>query len=131
MLLAQRYPIERVAAGIVTLWGVCLILTPACTTWRALYVERFFLGLLESGVSPLFMLVVGSWYRKNEQAFRMGIWYSMTGYAAIFSPLVNYGLGQIDGALSQWKYMYLFAGGEFPRSLDPSIHPSIHLSIQT
>lgn len=40
----------------------------------------------------------------------MGIWYSCTGYVSIFSPLVNYGLGQIKGPLTSWKYMYLFAG---------------------
>lgn len=30
---------------------------------------------------------------------------------SIFSPLVNYGLGHIKGPLSQWYYMYFFAGG--------------------
>lgn len=72
MVLAQRFPIERVASAIVTLWGVCLILTSACFSYRALYAQRFFLGMLESGVSPMFMIVVGSWYKKDEQAFRMG-----------------------------------------------------------
>jgi hypothetical protein len=42
----------------------------------------------------------------------MGIWYSLTGYVAIFSPLINYGLGHIKGPLSNWTYMYFFAGGK-------------------
>ncbi|CAI7667254.1 unnamed protein product [Penicillium pancosmium] len=75
-----------------------------------LYVQRFFLGMLEAGVSPMFMLIVGGWYKKNEQAFRMGIWYSCTGYVSVFSPLINYGLGHLTGSLSPWKYMYLVAG---------------------
>jgi MFS family permease len=42
----------------------------------------------------------------------MGIWYSLTGYVSIFSPLINYGLGHItSGSLSPWQYMYFFAGG--------------------
>ncbi|OOQ88493.1 putative allantoate permease [Penicillium brasilianum] len=110
MTLAQRFPIERIASMIITLWGICLILTPVCSNYRALYAQRFFLGMLESGISPMFMLVVGGWYKKNEQAFRMGIWYSCTGYVSIFSPLINYGLGHIKGSLSPWKYMYLVAG---------------------
>lgn len=57
MVLAQKYPVERVASAIVTLWGICLILTPACTTWKGLYAQRFFLGALESGISPMFMYV--------------------------------------------------------------------------
>lgn len=109
MYLAQRFPVERVASGIVFLWGVCLILSVVCTNYQGIYAERFFLGLLESGISPLFMLIVGSFYKKNEQAMRMGIWYSCTGYVSCVSPLVNYGFGSIGGS-STWKYMYHFAG---------------------
>ena len=58
MVLAQRFPIERVASSIVTVWGVCLILTTACHNYQALYAQRFFLGFLESGISPMFMMIV-------------------------------------------------------------------------
>ncbi|PLN78361.1 MFS general substrate transporter [Aspergillus taichungensis] len=110
MTLAQRFPIERVASALVVVWGICLILTPACFNFKGLFAQRFFLGLLESGISPMFMLIVGGWYKKDEQALRMGVWYCWTGYVSIFSPLINYGLGHIHGALSPWKYMYLFGG---------------------
>jgi MFS family permease len=110
MVLAQRYPVERVTSIIVTVWGICLLLSIACTNYQGIYAQRFFLGLLESGVSPLFMLIVGSWYKKGEQAFRMGIWYSCTGYVSIVSPLINYGWGSLGGPLRSWKYMYIFAG---------------------
>ncbi|RMZ13018.1 hypothetical protein D0862_02478 [Hortaea werneckii] len=109
MYLAQRYPIERVASAIVFSWGICLICTVTCTNYQGIYAQRFFLGLLESGISPLFMLIVGSFYRKDEQAMRMGIWYSCTGYVSCVSPLVNYGFGSLSGS-STWKYMYYFAG---------------------
>ncbi len=70
--LAQRFPIERVAGGLVLLWGICFTLTAACFTWQTLYVQRFFLGFLEAGVSPIFMLMVGQFYKKDEQSFMMG-----------------------------------------------------------
>lgn len=60
MVLAQRYPIERVASAIVTVWGLCLILTTVCKNYQGLYAQRFFLGLIESGVSPMFMMIVVS-----------------------------------------------------------------------
>ncbi|KAH8897968.1 allantoate permease [Thozetella sp. PMI_491] len=110
MLLAQRYPVERVASAIVTLWGLTLLLTTVCTNYQGIYAQRFFLGFLESGVSPMFMLIVGSWYKKPEQAMRMGIWYCCTGYVSIVSPLINYGFGLIGGGVSSWRYMYYFAG---------------------
>jgi hypothetical protein len=60
----------------------------------------------------MFMLVVGGWYKKGEQALRMRAWYCMTGYVSIFSPLINYGIGHINGGvLSSWRYMYILAGG--------------------
>ncbi|KAF3016764.1 hypothetical protein E8E14_006399 [Neopestalotiopsis sp. 37M] len=108
--MAQRYPIERVMFGIVLLWGICLMTTAGCQTYQGLYAQRFFLGILESGVSPAWMLVVGGWYKKQEQAFRMGAWYCATGYVSIVAPLINYGLGHIQGALSPWRYMYIVAG---------------------
>ncbi|TID22858.1 hypothetical protein E6O75_ATG02032 [Venturia nashicola] len=110
ILLAQRFPIERVAAIIIFVWGTTLMCTAAVQTWQGLYAQRFFLGFLESGISPMFMLVVGGWYKKDEQALRMGAWYCCTGYVSIVSPLINYGLGHVHGSLSSWRYMYLVAG---------------------
>lgn len=110
MVLAQRYSLEKVASGLVTVWGLCLILTPICTTWEGLMIQRFFLGFLEAGISPMFMIIVGSFYTKSEQALRMGIWYSCTGFAGIVAPLINYGFGLVQGSVSSWHYMYYFAG---------------------
>jgi MFS family permease len=111
VFMAQRWPIGRVAAGTIFCWGVCLMCSAACTSWQGFYVQRFFLGLLEAGVSPMFMLIVGNWYKKREQTLRIGAWYSATGYAAAISPLVNYGLGHIPGGrLNSWQYMYIVAG---------------------
>ncbi|KAF2440943.1 MFS transporter [Karstenula rhodostoma CBS 690.94] len=99
VLMAQRFPIEKVASAIFPVWGVCLMCSAACTNWQGYYAQRFFLGFLESGISPMFMLVVGGWYKRQEQALRM------------VSPLINYGLGQISGGgLNRWQYMYLVAG---------------------
>lgn len=70
MLLAQRFPVERVASATVTLWGLCLILTTVCTNYKGIYAQRFFLGVLESGISPMFMLIVVSSECMNSRLFR-------------------------------------------------------------
>ena len=82
--MAQRFPIERVAFVIVIVWGACLMCTAGVQTFQGLYAQRFFLGLLESGVSPMFMLIVAGFYKKDEQALRMGVWYCATGYVSVF-----------------------------------------------
>ncbi len=75
--MAQRWPIERVATGIVFIWGAVMMATAGCTGYSGFFAQRFFLGMIEAGVSPMFMLVVSSFYRKHEQALRMGMgmWY--------------------------------------------------------
>ena len=90
IIMAQRFPIEKVAFVIVLVWGACLMTTAAVSNFQGLYTQRFFLGLLESGVSPMFMLIVAGFYNKHEQALRMGAWYCATGYVSIFAPLSTY-----------------------------------------
>lgn len=58
VVLAQRFPIERVASLAIVIWGITLICTPACTEFRGLYAQRFFLGFTEAGISPIFMMIV-------------------------------------------------------------------------
>jgi MFS family permease len=110
-LLAQRFPTRWVITGICLLWGVVVLTTPACKTFEQFLANRFFLGLIESGVSPMFMMVVGLWYTHAEQVSRSSWWYSFSGGSLLVSPLINYGLGHINGgALEPWQYMYFIAG---------------------
>ncbi|KIW87270.1 uncharacterized protein Z519_12173 [Cladophialophora bantiana CBS 173.52] len=110
VLLAQRYPIHRVIFCITFVWGLCVTSAAGCVSYRGLYAQRFFLGVLESGISPIWMMVVGGWYNKAEQTLRMGVWYSAAAMISMIAPLINYGLGHIKGALAPWRYMFIVAG---------------------
>ncbi|CDW99020.1 hypothetical protein, partial [Sporisorium scitamineum] len=113
-LLVQRFRPNVFLGCAIVLWGAIVILTPAIGSWRGLIAQRFFLGAIESAVSPGFVHITRSWYKRSEQPLRLGIWYSATGLFSIFSGLVNYGLGKAGGKpgakLPAWKYMFLFAG---------------------
>ncbi|GAA5856058.1 hypothetical protein JCM8547_002960 [Rhodosporidiobolus lusitaniae] len=109
-LLLQRMPLARTLSILILLWGITAILTVVCHSYEGIVVQRVFLGVLESSVSPGFVMITNMWYRKSEQAARLGIWYSATGIFSAFSGIVNYGLGSVGGS-SPWKYMYYFAGG--------------------
>lgn len=97
------------------LWGVTALLTIVCTSYEGLVVQRVFLGVLESSISPGFVLITSQWYKKSEQAARLGIWYSATGIFSAFSGIVNYGLGSASGSFAPWKRMYC-ASGSFSAS---------------
>lgn len=56
-------------------------------SYEGLCVQRFALGLVESTVSPGFVLLSNAFYKKSELATRVGIWYSATGIFSMFSGM--------------------------------------------
>ena len=94
---------------IVLLWGLTAILTVVCTDYTGILIQRLFLGLAESAVSPAFVTVTGLWYKPYEQATRLGIWYSATGIFSMVSGLINFGLGHAK-IEHPWMAMYYFCG---------------------
>ncbi|KAG6316767.1 hypothetical protein E4U22_006843 [Claviceps purpurea] len=105
-LMAQRYPPRIVITSIFFLWSATIIVTPASNSYRWMLINRFFLGFIGSGVSPIFML-----YTHDEQVLRSSLWYSCSGGSVLVFPLINYGLGHIsEGPLHPWQYMYLVSG---------------------
>lgn len=45
---------------------------------------RFFLGLVESIIGPVFVIVTGNWWTRREQAFRTAFWLSGTPVSRLF-----------------------------------------------
>lgn len=103
-LLFARLNLRWAAGTVVVLWGLVAILTVVVADYKGLIVQRVFLGLLESAVSPCFVAITALWYKPQEQAKRMGIWYSSTGMFSMFSGLINFALGS-GGDAHAWKYM--------------------------
>lgn len=101
-LLFVRLPLAKTAGVLVCIWGIICLLTVVCTDYRGFVAQRFFLGLIESAVSPAFVAVTALWYKPQEQAKRLGIWYSSTGIFSMISGVINYGLGHANTAHA-WK----------------------------
>ena len=109
--LLQRYQLGRVLGVLVILWGMIAMLTAAVTSWQGLFVQRFFLGFMESVIPPAFMCIVSGYYTQQEQALRQSWWFSSTGGWTIIGGAMNYGFAQITGGhLKRWQYIYLLAG---------------------
>lgn len=51
----QRWPIERVAGVIIAIWGITLMSAAGVSNYQGIYAQRFFLGLVESGIAPMNM----------------------------------------------------------------------------
>lgn len=125
--LMQKLPIGKVISCTAMAWSVVLLTTPACSSFAGMAVNRFLLGFLEAAVNPGFVLLMGMWYVSSEQPLRLESYYCTNGIATMFGGLVGYAIGHINGALEQWKYVFLifgavsFAGGFYALLVLPDL----------
>lgn len=72
---------------------------------------RFFLGMAEGGISPAYVLITGTWYKKNEIPLRITLWYCGNGFAIILQSFIAYGIGHItDTGIPVWKWFFIIFG---------------------
>ncbi|KAJ5334131.1 uncharacterized protein N7506_007914 [Penicillium brevicompactum] len=109
--ILQRFNVRTVLGPVVLIWAIVCAATAGVSTWQGLYVQRFFLGFIESVIPTGFMTIVSGYYTQEEQALRQAWWFSGTGWFTIIGSALNYGFGQItSGALKRWQYIYILAG---------------------
>lgn len=113
--LMQAFPLARYVAVNVVIWGALLACMAACKSFAALMVCRTLLGCAEAAIVPAWVVFTSQWYRKEEQAFRVGIWFSMCGFAQMFGGYVAYGVAIHVGSdprasLRGWQIIFLILG---------------------
>ncbi|KAF2120555.1 major facilitator superfamily transporter [Lophiotrema nucula] len=113
--LIQLFPLAKYVAVNVTIWGAVLASLAACKSYGSLLACRFLLGAAEATVVPAWVVFTSQWYTKKEQAFRVGIWFSVCGAAQMFGGYFAYGVASHVGAdphaaLRGWQIIFLFLG---------------------
>ena len=119
--LAAEFPTQYFAQRIsklglylgsnVVLWGFILALHAACNSYAGLSIVRVLLGVFESCVAPILVLIISMWYRKSEQGKRVSWFYVCNGLTQIFGGLVAYGVSFTKNShLQTWKIFYIAIG---------------------
>ncbi|KAK7974478.1 hypothetical protein PG989_016326 [Apiospora arundinis] len=108
--LAQRTLMAKVICGCVVTWGSILMITAATHNFGGMLACRFLLGVFESAITPLVIMIVGMWYTRDEQPFRAGIFISCNGVGSMLGGILSYGIGQIK-TFPVWKAIFLLCGG--------------------
>ncbi|KAF5983765.1 allantoate permease [Fusarium coicis] len=106
--LMTKIPIGKYVGGCLTLWGIALCFMALCHNFAGLATIRFLLGVFEAAVLPCMMIINSMWYLRNEQPLRTAFWYNT--FAGVFGGILSYAIGQINGSLSTWKYIFLIYG---------------------
>lgn len=111
-ILAQKFPAGKVVSIACFIWGVIGVLTPVCTNFSGIMANRFFLGMAESAISPIFSVYICYFWKRDEQSVRNGWWYAAGGLASSLGPIIGGASGLIDaGSNHSWKYMYYIICG--------------------
>lgn len=117
----KRLPIAKFISVNIIAWAIVLTCHAACQNYAGLIALRFLLGLwvylfstcnadfsFEATITPVFVLIISMWYRRNEQAGRMSMWLAANGLANIICSPIAYGLSGITNpVLASWRVLYL------------------------
>lgn len=109
--LMVRLPLAKFLAVTCMIWSTVLACHAAATNFTGLAVTRFFLGAAESSLAPGFGLVIASFYRREEQPFRLGIWFLGASFGTGFGGLFGYAIAHIHSSvLENWQWLFVMLG---------------------
>ncbi|CAH0057664.1 unnamed protein product [Clonostachys solani] len=106
--LLTRVRIGKFIGTILVLWGITITAMAGCKSFATLAVARFFLGVFEAALLPCCILLTSIWYRREEHALVSALYFNT--FAGIFGGILAYAIGQIQGGLSPWKYLFIIYG---------------------
>lgn len=116
LILSRTRPSIYIPA-IMALWGAVTCCMALVRSAGALMAVRFVLGILEAGFAPGIMLILSSWYKKDEQAKRFTIFYSAAVLSGAFGGIIAGAItGSLNGArgYAGWQWLFVSPHVLFP-----------------
>ncbi len=110
--LLQRFPVVKTVSCFMVLWGIILCLHAIPKTYAGFLTLRVILGMLESAVTPAFVIITSQWYKKEEQFLRTSLWFASNGFGGLMGSSIAYGLykRQNDYSIEAWRILYIVFG---------------------
>ncbi|KAF7727397.1 hypothetical protein EC973_007561 [Apophysomyces ossiformis] len=106
----QRFPVGKYIGTIVITWGMLVFCSGFAQTFSQMTALRFLLGFCEGGIYPALTLLVSTFYRRKEQATRLGCVWLCNGLAVVIGGLAAFGIGNMDNlGVAPWRWiMFIF-----------------------
>ncbi|CAA21920.1 Allantoate permease [Schizosaccharomyces pombe] len=112
--LLQKFPLSKVTSAFIVAWGILMTLTCLVHSYASYIATRTLLGILESVITPAFVLFIAQWYRKEEQFFRMAFLVAWNGLGGLIGGSMSYGLykRELENNLtmSPWRILFIITG---------------------
>ena len=123
--LAGRWSPKKLISLCLVFWGLCAVGCGLASTFREFAVMRFLLGVAESGVYPMMLVLLANWFPRSERARANAYWNLCQPLAvAASAPVTGWLLGAwgwqtmliIEGALPfLWLPVWLYFINDHPR----------------
>ncbi|VEU22874.1 DEKNAAC103951 [Brettanomyces naardenensis] len=105
----QRIPLSKYISGTIAIWAILSFCTLGSKSYAGLSVLRFFLGFVESGITPAVEHTMSMFFTLDEQAIVNPIfWISCVGID-VPTGFISYGL-QFTTKWRPWKWYWLIIG---------------------
>lgn len=98
---------------IMTIWGALTCCMAAVKDYKHLVVLRIFVGVFEAGFGPAMLLLLSSWYKREEQSKRFAVYISAAILSGAFGGLLAGAItGGLEGAagIRGWRWLFIVEG---------------------
>lgn len=112
MILVRTRPSLYLPA-IMAIWGALTCVMAVVKNYHHLIVLRIFVGVMESGFAPGVLLIISSWYRRNEQSKRFAVFMSAAILSGAFGSLIAGAItGGLEGSrgIRGWRWLFIVEG---------------------
>ncbi|KAJ5635895.1 uncharacterized protein N7484_009208 [Penicillium longicatenatum] len=106
--LMQRVSLSKYLSIMCMIWGVIVALHAVCRDFSSLAAVRFFLGAIEVSTVPVAIYITGAFYTKEEQVTRVALWYTTSGWAAVFSGFISWVM--YHASSFRWQGIFVLYG---------------------
>ncbi|KAI1262803.1 major facilitator superfamily domain-containing protein [Xylariaceae sp. FL1019] len=112
MVLTRTRP-SKFLPTIMFLWGVVTIAMGLIPNYQTLVGVRVLVGILEAGFAPGVLLLLSSWYKRQEQSKRFAVYISAAILSGAFGGLLGGGITSgLDGVhgIAGWRWLFIVEG---------------------
>ncbi|KAJ5227598.1 uncharacterized protein N7469_007604 [Penicillium citrinum] len=93
-------------------WGIVATLLGVVQNYSGYLSSRFFLGVSESGLFPGVVFYLSMWYKRNEQHYRVALFFSAASLAGAFGGILAWGIAHMKGVggYNGWRWIFILEG---------------------